>query len=327
MVCHGGQLASVAADPLNPLGPKAGAFTDRTDITSMGSNFLPFDLHLYHYPAAKSKAAQQAGFKTLNTQIVRGVSAATGTGAAIVEVIDTAFYPGGSPTQLEDQVIAGWDPANSNSPQHKLYQNVFARACRTCHASQPFGAPPFVLQSDFDSRIGSVQEKACFRKIMPHAQRTNDVFWTSLNPNMPAFLELYGQSVPGWASTGASQCGLFFQDGKTAVSLFQAKILPILQTRCAGCHANPGLANFGVSLAPATVYNQLLNTLAKDGTSHYIVPSNSGNSKLFIRISGTTQGQRMPQGGPFLDTTDTDTDGTNDQQEILTWINAGAPGP
>jgi hypothetical protein len=111
------------------------------------------------------------------------------------------------------------------------------------------------------------------------------------------------------------------------VSQFQGKILPILQSKCVSCHANPGLANFGVSLAPATVYNQLLNTLAKDGISHYIIANNSGSSKLFTRISGTTQGTRMPQGGSPLDTTDTDMDGTNDQQEILNWINAGAPGP
>jgi cytochrome c5 len=328
MVCHGGNLASVAADPANPTGPKAGAFADATDIKSMRANFLPFDLHLYNFPVAKSKASQQAAFKTLNTQIVKGVDAATTTGAAIVEIIDSAFYPGAATDQNEDTVVPGWDPANLNSNPHKLYQNVIARACRTCHTAQPFGAPPFNTQAAFDAKIPSVQEKACTRKIMPHAQRTNDVFWQSLNPNMAAYLELYGQTVSGWTTADAAQCGLFFQPGTTAVSQFQSQILPILQVKCGSCHSNPGNANFGVSQAPATVYNELLNTLAKDGTSKYIVPNNSGASKLYQRISGTAGGIRMPQGGPpYLDTTDTVPGGLLDEPAILDWINTGAPGP
>lgn len=329
MVCHGGTAASVAADPSNPTGPKAGAFADRQDIMDMNSNFLPFDLHLFNYPVAKNKASQQAAFKTLNKKIVKGVSADPDTtGAAIVEVIDTAFYPGNSATQKEDQVIAGWDPANLNSNPHKFYQNVLARACRTCHIAQPFGAPTFNTRADFEARISSVQDKVCTRKVMPHAQRTNDVFWQSLNPNMPAFLDLYGQTLPGWASAGATQCGLFFQPGTVATSLFQSQILPILQTKCGSCHGITGLANFGVGQAPAVVYNELLNVLAKDGTSKYIVPNSSGTSKLFQRISTGGPGVRMPQNGPpYLDTTDTVPGGANDQQEILNWINVGAPGP
>lgn len=327
MICHGGTLASIAADPMNPLGPKIGAFADATDIKSMRANFLPFDLHFYHFPAAHDKTAQQPAFKTLNTEIVDGVSAATGTGDAIVEAIDTAFYAGGSLSQLEDHVVAGWDPGNVNSNPHKLYQNVVARACRTCHIARPFNAPPLNTQASFDGLIASVQDKACTRKIMPHAQRTNDIFWQSLNPNMPAFLELYGQSLPDWASAPAAQCGLFYQPGTTAVSTFAGKILPILQTRCGGCHGSAGLANFGVNQSAATVYNALLNNLSVATMAHYIVANNSGNSLLYQRISSNALGTRMPQGQAPLDTVDLDSNGVNDQQEILNWINSGAPGP
>jgi hypothetical protein len=331
MVCHGGTLASVAANPSDPTsGPKAGAFTDRTDIMSMHSNFLPFDLHLFTFPVTKSKLSQQAAFKTLNVEIVKGVSAATTTGAEIVEVIDTAFYKGGSATQREDEVIAGWDPTNVASNPHVFYQNVFARTCRTCHIAHPFAVTAFKTSGDFEARISSVQDKVCIRKIMPHAQRTNDIFWQSLNPNMPAFLELYGQTLPGWASTGATQCGLFFQPGTTATSTFQSEILPILQTTCGSCHGTVGLANFGVNQAPGVVYNELKNAFAKppNGTAHYIVPNNSGASKLFERISTGGSGIRMPQNGPpYLDTLDTNSDSIKDQQEILNWINTGATGP
>jgi hypothetical protein len=335
MVCHGGNLASVAADPQNPTGPKKGAFADRTDIVSMHSNFLPFDLHLFSYPAAKSKLSQQTAFKKLNTDIVRGVSAANpnNSGTAIVEVIDIAFYPGGSATQKEFDVIAGWDPGNVNSNTHKLYQNVIARACRTCHIARPFNAPSFSTKGDFDMLIGSIQDKACVRKIMPHAQRTNDVFWQSLSPNMPAFLELYGQTVLGWATGGAASCGLFYQPGTIAVSQFQSQVLPVLQTKCNACHSQPGLANFGVGQPPNVVYNELLNNFAKapNGSAHYIVSQNPGASKLYERISSGPNGlgARMPQSanGPYLDATDTVVGGAFDQQEILNWINAKAVGP
>lgn len=330
MVCHGGNVASVAADPGNPSGPKAGAFEDRADIMSMHSNFLPFDLHLYNFPAIKPKPLQEAAFKTLNTEIVKGVSAATTTGAAIVEVIDTAFYPpaGTGAIPQKKDVIANWEPATPNSNRHKFYEQVFVPACRTCHISAPFNAPTFTTSADFEARISSVQDKACNRKIMPHAQRTNDIFWQSLNPNMPAFLELYGQTIPGWGAGADQQCGLFYQAGTTATSVFQSKILPILQNRCGSCHGTVGLAQFGVNQAPAVVYNQLLTVLAVDGTSHYIVPNNSAISKLFERISTGGPGIRMPQDGPpYLNTTDQNSDGINDQDEILNWINTGATGP
>jgi len=101
----------------------------------------------------KSKAAQQAAFKGLNQDIVRGVANGTGTGEAIVEVIDTSFYPGNPAQQIEDRVIAGWDPGNVNSNQHRIYRDVFARACRTCHVSHPFGAPSFANAAEFEGAL------------------------------------------------------------------------------------------------------------------------------------------------------------------------------
>src|SRR5215831_7354759 len=115
MACHGGTLASVAADPNNPAGPKKGAFQSRNDILNTKPNFLPFDLHFYNFPIAKPKATQQAAFKNLNKDIVKGVDQATTTGAAIVEVIDSALYPGNSATQVEDRPVPGWDTGNPNS--------------------------------------------------------------------------------------------------------------------------------------------------------------------------------------------------------------------
>ncbi|MEO8328058.1 MAG: hypothetical protein ABI618_19605, partial [Nitrospirota bacterium] len=78
------------------------------------------------------------------------------------------------------------------------------------------------------------------------------------------------------------------------------------------------------------VYSELLNNFAKppNNTKKYIVPNNAGTSYLFERISTGDAGVRMPQNGPpYLNTLDSNGDGINDQQEILNWINSGAPGP
>jgi hypothetical protein len=64
---------------------------------------------------------------------------------------------------------------------------------------------------------------------MPHAQRTNDVFWTSLNPNMAALLELYGQTLPGWSPLAANQCSQGpVQGGGSTTSVFSSQVFPIM---------------------------------------------------------------------------------------------------
>jgi len=327
VICHGGQVASEPAGP-DPLGPQKGAFTSRNDIMSMQSNFLPFDLHLYNFPAAKTKAAQQTAFKNLNRDIVREVAVGNGAnGTAIVEMID-AINPAAAASQQENAVITNWDGGNPASDNHKFYRDVFARSCRTCHVALPFSAPAFTNMVDFQNSIGTVQSRVCNQKIMPHAKRTNDIFWTSLNPNMPGFLQLYGQNFPGWAAAANSQCGLFFQPGTTPTSLFATEIYPILTNNCTACHSVVGNANFAVGGTVDEVYDSILNAIAKDGSSHYIVAGNPGASLLYQRILGNG-GSRMPQGGPNLEITDTDVpgDGINDATEILNWINGGALGP
>jgi cytochrome c5 len=325
VICHGGQVASEPADPLDPTGPTKGAFAGRDDIMSMRSNFLPFDLHFYNFPAAKSKAAQQTAFKNLNRDIVREVAVGNGAeGTAIVEMIDV-INPAAAATQQENAVVTNWDGALPASDNHKFYRDVFARSCRTCHVALPFSAPAFTNKADFQAQIGTVQFRVCNQKIMPHAKRTNDIFWTSLNPNMPGFLQLYGQNFPGWVAAGSSQCGLFFQPGSTPTSLFATEIYPLLVNNCSGCHSATGPANFSVGGTVAEVYTSLL-TATGTGGAHYIVGGSTATSLLFQRLSANPP-PRMPLGGPNLFTTDTDGDGTNDAIQIQNWINGGALGP
>jgi cytochrome c5 len=336
VICHGGSTATTPADINNPTGPTKGAFADRGDIMSMRSNFLPFDLHFFKFPAAEpsANATVQAAFKSLNVDIVKGVATANGTvGAAIVDVIDHSLYApnGTAATQQDDKVVPGWDNGNANSPQNRFYRDVFARACRTCHTAQPYTAQSFQTKAEFDLAIATVQGLVCGRKVMPHAQRTNDLFWQSLNPNMPAYLQIYGQALPAWAASNDLQCGQFFQGGGDAQSVFTGDIYPIMATNCGGCHDVVGLANFNIGGTAAT-YNQLLtaNTKPGAGNPHYIVPNSTGTSWLYHRITTGNQisfPKRMPQGGPDLVATDTNSNGVFDAADFSTWINSGAPGP
>jgi hypothetical protein len=320
MICHGGQAASEAADAGNPNGPKKGAFVLRTDIVSMNSQFLPFDQHFFTMPAAKPN--QNTAFKNLNIEIVRKVAQGIGAlGQPTRDIID-AWYAGNSPIQIDGAVITNWDAANPNSDDNRLYKDVFARACRTCHNAGPFTAPPYQDKNDFRADISTVQTRVCGQRVMPHALRTNQIFWNSLTPNMPAFLQLYGQTLPGWSPTGADQCGTFIGGG-TIPSVFTNKIYPILTNRCAGCHTHTGNANWHFGDGADIAYNELLNAAPNVG-GKYIVPNNSGASVLFQRISQANPG-RMPQGGPDLATVDLDNDGTKDLGEFLKWINLGAP--
>jgi mono/diheme cytochrome c family protein/cytochrome c5 len=320
MVCHGGNLASVAADPADPSGPKKGAFASRTDIVSMGAKFLPFDLHLFNFPAASSKAAQQAAFKNLNEDIVRVVSQDMGSAAAQITGVVDAWYAGGSSTQIEDAVVANWDGATPASNAHRFYRDVFGKACRTCHISRPFDAPAFDNKADYEAQIASVQNRVCRQRVMPHALRTNQVFWQSVGPSMPSFLQLYGQTLAGWDATSAdSQCGLEYTPGRTVPSAFASQVYPILVNHCSSCHSVTGLANFAVAGGPAATYTSITTAIPKSGSGRYITPSNTGASLIFQRIIAGGSSRMPPPPNAAVPSGEVTT--------LQNWINTSAPGP
>ncbi len=332
VICHGGKSSDTAADPLDPSGPKKGAYTARSDMFNKNSKFLPFDLHYYKFPATKPKATQQNDFRNLNLEIVKQVANDIAPSSPIGELID-AWYPGGAGDQQEAKVIAGWDTGGAGNPNHQdnqMYRDVFARACRTCHVAQPYSAPNYVTVAQFKADIGKIQSRICREKVMPHAQRTNDIFWSSLNPNMPGFLEIFGQGTGTWSTAPNDQCGLFFQPGSDPKSFFESQIYPILTKNCQSCHGSVGLAQFAVT-TPAATYNALLNTPTNaGGSSRYIVPNNLGSSVLYQRITTGAVGVRMPKFGADLTTTDTDVppDGKLDANEVKDWITTfNATGP
>jgi hypothetical protein len=331
IVCHGGTSSDILSDPGNPASPKIPAFTTRADILNENSKFLPFDLHFYKFPAA---GPQQDSFRHLNIDIVKEVETQIGPGA-IGELVD-AWYPGGVGSQKDTAVIAGWDTGGTADPNNKdnlMYRNVFARACRTCHVAQAYTAPAFRTVASFTAAIQTVQSRVCHDKVMPHAKRTNAIFWDSLNPSMPGYLEIFGQMQPLWQNDKTLQCGLFNQDAGDVKSFFEGTIDPILHTAgCANmfCHQNVGNANYSIGNV-ADTYNSLLTAVPLSNSGHYIAANDLAGSLLYQKLLANPP-PRMPAGGPDLTLNnmqaDTNGNGVPDANDFKTWITTfGAVGP
>jgi len=85
----------------------------------------------------------------------------------------------------------------------------------------------------------------------------------------------------------------------TSVS-FSSQILPIFASNCASCHQSGGFANqqgITMFLTAADAYNTTVNKLSEqDPSLTRIIPGNSAQSLLYLKISSTTPpvGSRMP---------------------------------
>ena len=96
-------------------------------------------------------------------------------------------------------------------------------------------------------------------------------------------------------------------------------VYPIFMSRCAGCHGMSGGLSFGGGASAA--YDRLVNADATHNdcmpATDRVEPGSPDQSVLFLKISGTSCGGRMPAGGaPPLDAAQIET--------IRAWIAAGA---
>ena len=98
---------------------------------------------------------------------------------------------------------------------------------------------------------------------------------------------------------------------------FSGRIQPIFNNNCAlsGCHDAAGTAS-GMSLVAGSSYDNLVNRIATSSGGTRVVPGDSGNSVLWLRVSGTSLGNRMPKNASPLS--------ASDQQSIKDWIDQGA---
>ncbi len=95
---------------------------------------------------------------------------------------------------------------------------------------------------------------------------------------------------------------------------YAAQIQPIFDNQCTGCHGSSG----GLSLASGSSYTNLVNVQARSSctSSKRVYPGVPANSVLYVKISGTACGTRMPSGGSLS---------AGDISLTTTWISEGAP--
>lgn len=345
MVCHGGALPH---PQVNVNGEPVPVFGARDDV-KLGSVFVPFDLRYYTFPPPpndKANATVQANFKQLNTDIVSGVVQAI-PDPAIHDVIDE-MYSGNSATQHEDFTVAGWRaPAAPESAKPAFYKGTVSNACRMCHTAQPFLALRFDSASAFVSLLGSVGTRVCTQHVMPHADRTHEIFWGIADPtvvvpntvpHMAAQLQIFGAQfgpAADWIGIGgnppAYQCGTSFTSGGTTPVSYYEQNIQVLWSGaygCTGCHAGQ-TGSGGLGLGIGYSYNNLVGVPSTELPSmSRVKPFDSSNSYLYHKLVGDQSsiggsGSRMPlgcSGSSCVNATDMNT--------IQNWIDVrGADGP
>jgi hypothetical protein len=344
MVCHGGALVK-AQVIVN--GQAVPVFAGRDDV-KLGSVFVPFDLRYYTFPPApndKANVTVQANFKQLNTSIVSAVAQAVGD-TAIQNVIDE-MYSGGASTQIESFTVAGWRaPAVPEPAKPAFYQGTVSNACRMCHTAQAIPGLRFESATDFIGLLSGVGTRVCTQHVMPHANRTHEIFWGIADPtvvvpgtvpHMAAQLQIFGTQfgpAADWIGSGgnppAYQCGTSFTSGgSTPISYYEQNIQSLWGTYgCTGCHAGNNGAG-GLGLGEGFSYSNIVNVPATELPSMMrIKPLDSAHSYLYHKVVGDQggvggSGARMPfgcSGNQCVSATDLNT--------IKNWIDVrGADGP
>jgi hypothetical protein len=150
--------------------------------------------------------------------------------------------------------------------------------------------------------------------------------WAQTAPSSPqgSFSSLTS-STPSWTAPTVAKTTVFalavtVSNGKggsttCSVSLFVktstdpsfiAEVHPLLVQCMGSCH---------YTLAE---YENLLNAPVLDGckTQKFVTPGDPDHSVMFERMAGTSCGDQMPPGGPYL--------GTDDLNLVHTWISQGA---
>lgn len=94
---------------------------------------------------------------------------------------------------------------------------------------------------------------------------------------------------------------------------FSTQIQPIFNSICTGCHGGSG----GLYLSSNVSYANLVNVQAQSSCTSMkrVLPGDASNSVLYRKVSGSTCGAQMPQGGNLS---------TSQIKLIQDWINEGA---
>jgi hypothetical protein len=171
MNCHGGRSSydaaahAVRSARFLPFDPAAFAFSERRDLTLED---------------------QQDGIRTLN----RLIADAEPT-AGVREMVDGMFAAGGYD---ETFVPPGW---NARARDARLYREVVAPYCRSCHAAFD-DAAAFLTAADFRSRSAVIASRVCGAgPRMPSAEATARSFYgSSARALLLTWLDVPGACAP-----------------------------------------------------------------------------------------------------------------------------------
>jgi hypothetical protein len=111
--------------------------------------------------------------------------------------------------------------------------------------------------------------------------------------------------------------------GSTPLTVsFQTDIYPVLSLSsygCSSCHSGGGSIGWYVAGNASATRSNLVNVNAATGSCtnlKRVLPGNANQSALYLRLAGTTCGDRMPQGGNPIS--------TDHRNLIGRWIDQGA---
>jgi cytochrome c5 len=366
MVCHGGQIPNASGTTSTSAGVATPVFRDGDPTTDdrpnvkLGARFLPFDLQSFTYVAPDSDTGnpftrlnQQAAFKRLN-EIAKSAPTPDPSDPStnVVNALFDAWYSGGVTNQIPNAIPTPWDTDNLH---RGAYVNVVAKSCRTCHVANlatnlRFDQPG---ASGFDSQLGRIQSAVCLDHVMPHARRTHDLFWTSVNLSQPAQLQAFGDTIHafGWQNVNdpvvsdSLACGgndefgnrTFTQGGGALSAPTGFTDAQTVLSTCTGCHnaanAAAGTTFARLNLEPALAYSQIVgvNSLELPTFKRVVFGATTETSSyLWRKISATHTGLgtyvlpgpgvAMPQGSTGLLNINPTAANT-----IRAWIANGAP--
>ena len=141
------QFGDNVSIPNNCLNCHGGGRYDPAQNAVIGARFLPFDVAAFELSELPGFTANDQAARIRELDMLVGMTEPT---PGIRELID-GFNRGAAP------VAAGW----TNSPlERKVYQEVVAVACRSCHASLT-GALDFTTAAAFTSLRASIADSLC----------------------------------------------------------------------------------------------------------------------------------------------------------------------
>ena len=164
--------------------------------------------------------------------------------------------------------------------------------------------------------------------------------WAQTSPPSPqGTFSATGVAAPTWTAPTVTQLTKFtlavtVTDGKGGTNTasatvyvktstdtsFIAEVLPVFQP-CRSCHNDASGVGSVLSLDPGSAYNQLVNVPARQSCAPQprVTPGDPDASVLYLKLAGTTCGQRMPPATPaYFD------QHPNQLEVIRSWIAQGA---